>query len=404
MKTYNKFYRAIDRAICEGALAEPFSSSDVMNACPGFPENLYKSFLSTHAEGNPRGAIELFQRVDRGQYRRLPFYVKRDSYIDLLEPIFLPEDPVSNDILKYFSSLLRVLGMEDKGWDPYAESRAMLNDINDVFKLILRTKSFRDRDMTTWRMGLLLYAHIVEMDAPYEVLTNLLRFRLGKGYSPNPYFDFLPPKRQKAFAKRGISTGEKINIIKTLSHDAGLSVGKIFDEFYNNKLRNSISHSDYILTDNKFRCRGGISGNRGFEIEYEELSNTLLCAKAFIAAFFSIEYSARKVWGAQSGEGKPYDPIYKGLLEVLADREGLLRGFKVHWPNNSESTYRRTENGVDMINCSVDVKSASLSLFVGLYARNRSGFSPLVEDGEAPRYTALEGDAGIPKWPNVDCS
>jgi len=43
--------------------------------------------------------------------------------------------------------LLRVLGMEDKGWDPYAESRNILNDLDRLMKvklpdvLITNTKS-----------------------------------------------------------------------------------------------------------------------------------------------------------------------------------------------------------------------------------------------------------------------
>ena len=48
----------------------------------------------------------------------------RDAYIDVLKPVFLPDDPVRDNIVNYFASLLRVLGMEDKGWDPYLESVA----------------------------------------------------------------------------------------------------------------------------------------------------------------------------------------------------------------------------------------------------------------------------------------
>ncbi|OGA54976.1 MAG: hypothetical protein A3F74_17525 [Betaproteobacteria bacterium RIFCSPLOWO2_12_FULL_62_58] len=53
---------------------------------------------------------------------------KRDEYIELFKLIYIPADPVSNDIIRYFASLLRALGMEDQGWDPYAESRATLED------------------------------------------------------------------------------------------------------------------------------------------------------------------------------------------------------------------------------------------------------------------------------------
>jgi hypothetical protein len=57
-----------------------------------------------------------------------PFAQKRDHYIECLKPVFQPADPISSNIIRYFASLLRVLGMEDWGWDPYAESRAVLND------------------------------------------------------------------------------------------------------------------------------------------------------------------------------------------------------------------------------------------------------------------------------------
>jgi hypothetical protein len=85
------------------------------------------------------------------------------------------------------------------------------------------------------------------------VLTNLLRFQLGKGYSPNPYFAFLNPNEQNGDAKRGITTGRKIELIKELSAGVGVDVDDIFVDFYDNKLRNAIAHSDYILTGDDFR-------------------------------------------------------------------------------------------------------------------------------------------------------
>ncbi|WP_334150169.1 hypothetical protein [Hyphomicrobium sp.] len=329
-----------------------------------------------------------------------PFAETRDRYVERLKPIFLPPDPISNDIIRYFASLLRVLGMEDRGWDPYAESRAVLNDINGFFNVELPPAHFKEPDKTPWRLGLLLYSHIVEMDAPYEVLTNLLRFQLGKGYSPNPFFALLSSKEQKNYAKRGITTGRKIALIKELSAALGVDVGDIFDDFYDNKLRNAIAHSDYILTDDDFRCRGGLSGTSAFTIAYADLDKKLLAAKAFVAAFFQVELLARQVWGQQKGKAIPYDAHYKGLMEVLVDGRDVMCGFKVHWPNNSESMYRRTDAGIDMDNCMLDLKGASLDLFVGLYARTAGAFSPLVEHDGTPTYTKIDGADELPTWPD----
>lgn len=132
--------------------------------------------------------------VDEAEQR---FYEKKKKYIKILEPVFFPPDPARNDIVLYFASLLRVSGIEDPGTDPYAESRALLDDLNGFFKLNLPIDAFPDPVRTEWRIGLLLYSHIVEMDAPFEVITNLLRYQLGNGYSPNPYYALLSEKEQK---------------------------------------------------------------------------------------------------------------------------------------------------------------------------------------------------------------
>jgi hypothetical protein len=237
------------------------------------------------------------------------------------------------------------------------------------------------------------------MDAPYEVITNLLRFRLGKGYSPSPFFAFLSDGEKKSFRKIGVSTRKKIELIKQLSNDAGLEVGAIFDDLYNNRLRNAISHSDYILTDEEFRCRGGLSGLRAFTIPYGKLDGILTCAKAFIAAFFSVEQLTRQVWGAKKQQAIPYDPVYKGLMEVLVDDRDLLCGFRVHWPNGSQSTYLRMQNGIDMDNCSLDIENATINLFVDRYAQNPGTFSPLVERNAIPVYTKLAGCDETLSWP-----
>ena len=123
--------------------------------------------------------------------------------------------------------------MEDKGWDPYLESRAILEDLNAILQTELPDAKFPDKNLTIWRMGLLMYSHIVEMDAPYEVITNLLRFRLRYGYSPNPFYMFLTPEQKKRFRRSRMNPKQKIEIIRTLSAKAHLPVAEIFDDFYN---------------------------------------------------------------------------------------------------------------------------------------------------------------------------
>jgi hypothetical protein len=61
--------------------------------------------------------------------------------------------------------------------------------------------------------------------------------------------------------------------------------------------------------------------------------------------------------------------------------------------------YKRAQDGIEMVNCSLALKDATLQLFVDLYARKRSTFSPLVEEGQLPKYTPIERTGQIPQWP-----
>lgn len=322
----------------------------------------------------------------------------RDRYIQTLRPVFFPENAIANDVIKYFASLLRVVGMEDGGWDPHLESRALLEDLNAIMQLDLPPERFPDPNSTAWRMGLYLYSHIVEMDAPYEVLANLLRFRLGKGYSPNPFFILLSEKEKKSLGKRRLSPTRRIELLRRLGSEAQMQVAELFDDFYDRDLRNAIAHSDFVLTDTTFRSRGGSGGAAAKSVPLERVNEAITKAKVFIGAFFGLEKEARRVWGLYKGRGLAYDPVYKGILEVLVDEDDLLCGFKVHWPNNSESVYRRTAEGIDMVNCMLDMENATLSLFVGMYARPAGAFSPLVEKDGRAVYTPLEAGEGALQW------
>jgi hypothetical protein len=175
-------------------------------------------------------------------------------------------------------------------------------------------------------------------------------------------------------------------------------VGAIFDGFYRGKLRNAISHSDYVLTEEQFRVRNGTGAVGAYSIPLEELNELITKAKQFVSVIFRLDRSVREIWGERSKKAIPYDPVYKGLIEILADDENLMCGFKVHWPNSSESVYRRTKDGIEMTNCMLDFNNAKVEFMVGLYARKPGEFSPLVESGNSPVYTPIEGSGEIPEW------
>jgi len=313
----------------------------------------------------------------------------RDRYITLMSPLFFPDEPTKPDIIQLFASLLRINGMEDKGWDPYSESRAIIDDLCALMQVDLPEEKFTNKNLRAWRLRLLLYNHIVEMSAPYEVLTNLLRLRIGKGYSPTPYDDSLTKKELKQSKKNGIYLKKKIEIIKRLCDEDSLHVGDIFDEFFDAKFRNAIAHSDFTFVDDGFRCRND-NFMHSFQMSFEQVDDLIMKATAFIGSFFSLERKARLHWGKYAGKSMAYDPHLKGVMEVLVNGEGLMTGFKVHWPNGSDSIYRRTPEGIEMTNCMAATQHATLELCVGMYAQQQSEFSLLVESGEEPIYTPME--------------
>ncbi len=212
---------------------------------------------------------------------------------------------------------------------------------------------------------------------------------------PDPYYDFLTKEQRKRFRKSGLFPKQKIDIIKRLSAEAGLQVGDIFDEFHNTEFRNTIAHSDFIFTDDGFRCRNdNLVG--AFQLSFEEVDDPITKAKVFIGSFFQLEREARRLCGKYASRSMASDLVLKGGMEVLVDGDGLMNGFKVHRPNGSDSVYRRTADGIEMTNCMLAIQHASLELFVGQYAREPGEFSRLVETGAEPVYTPMEnGDATV---------
>jgi hypothetical protein len=66
-------YGAIVRAVKDRRLDEPFSKSDLVAACPGWPDGTYNAFLWKHVLGNGKTS-DLFEKVSPGRFKCLrPF-------------------------------------------------------------------------------------------------------------------------------------------------------------------------------------------------------------------------------------------------------------------------------------------------------------------------------------------
>lgn len=247
------------------------------------------------------------------------------------------------------------------------------------------------------------------MDAPYQVLANLLRVKGKKKYSIDPFNHLQEGKKRKKKSSiiKGtppLSPTRKVDEIKSLGKMVGVEdIGNVFDDFYYPALRNSISHSDYVLHDNGFRMLKGLMLDNSKNVwthvvPLDRLGDILTKTYAFYWAFFSLEIQARKVFKEFRGRCFAFDTTLKGLLEFLVDDEDVLYGFKVHWPNKLDSVYSRSKRGCKCTNIRLE-RDGSVNFFVGEYFREHEEFSRLVPKGKKPEYTSLKGSASSPSWP-----
>lgn len=67
----SRVVEAIDAAVADGRMHEPFSTEDFRSACPGFGKGTYNAFLWKHRRGNPKGETEFFELAGKNRFRRI---------------------------------------------------------------------------------------------------------------------------------------------------------------------------------------------------------------------------------------------------------------------------------------------------------------------------------------------
>jgi hypothetical protein len=231
--------------------------------------------------------------------------------------------------------------MEDANWDPFEESRAAFEDYNWMLDSVRKERG----DRAARRVRLLMYCQAVEMSAPQEIIANLLRCISKKSHAVDPFADLWGrPRKGKVF---GISpsAARKYKRVKVLAADAGRpDVTAAIEAFFDERIRNAFSHSDYIITGDQFRfADGGLAQS----IPLERLDEFTVNAFAFFGAFIYMH----KRWLHQLGKAKRFHqmPQYE-VLELLSSEEDGLYGFHMHFSNGSRATYARRRSGIEATN------------------------------------------------------
>jgi len=241
-------------------------------------------------------------------------------------------------------TMLRVSGLADAQWDPFEETRETFSDYN----WHLKAQSDELSPKSSWRIGLLMYCHAVEMSAVHNTLANLIRISQGQRYNVTPLNHLSPTskkKKKKLFEFIPPSATVKWRELLKMSGEAELDdLVRIIGAIYNDTVRNAFSHSDYIITDTHFRwTEGGLAG----EMPLGQVSN--LITNSF--NFFSVFTALNDRWLNMIGKSPRYHklPQYE-VLELITDDSSKLNGFRVHFSNGNSAQFIRTDAGVDCTN------------------------------------------------------
>jgi hypothetical protein len=107
---------------------------------------------------------------------------------------------------------------------------------------------------TEVRLWLLLYSHLTEVGAMYEVLANLTRVVAGDRFVIDPFLDHYPHNRRGEM--QFLSTPLKVRVLGDMLAGVGHdSVVETLCWFFHTSLRNTFAHADYTLHEGRFRSR-----------------------------------------------------------------------------------------------------------------------------------------------------
>jgi hypothetical protein len=182
-------------------------------------------------------------------------------------------------------------------------------------------------------------------------------------------------------------------------------IGKALTEIYDPIIRNAVYHSDYALYGDALHLFSDyrLSEKKHYytrEVEYGELEELINNAFAFYAALFGLYDSCRRYSFLDFKNAfVPYDVRYKAMMEFLFDDDDVLIGFRVYWPNGTQSIYSRTKDGTKSTNIMFNA-DRSINFQVNLYASKPGTFSPLVEHDAQPVYSPRPGTEICPYWPD----
>lgn len=189
-------------------------------------------------------------------------------------------------------------------------------------------------DYARLRLGLLLYSHLTEVDAIYEVLANLVRVTTGERYSLDPFGDLYAPPSKPRYEQRPPSAKSVTERLAEQARKAGFGeVADVMRWFFSDAVRNAFFHSDYVLYQDEFRSREAWfvddGGTRSRSLKLTRLADLIdrgvLFYRTFMATYIQhrMSYRVEKQIKGRLGADGSVIPV-----TLLADSDRGLFGFR----------------------------------------------------------------------------
>lgn len=190
------------------------------------------------------------------------------------------------DEFEYACALLRVRGMEGPGCDRLEETASLFNDIGSLLEAPLN-------DYARVRLGLLLYSHLTEVDAIYEILVNMVEITAGERYSMDPFGDLYRPADRLRYEQRPPSAQRVVERLREKATARAFDeIVALLDSFFNDAVRNAFFHSDYVLYGDEFRSREatfvGAGAVRSSSMKITEIVDLINRSMVFYQAFIDV--------------------------------------------------------------------------------------------------------------------
>jgi hypothetical protein len=226
-----------------------------------------------------------------------------------------------------YACTLRLRGMEDAGWDPLIETGALFHDVASLLDAPLT-------DYARVRLGLLLYSHLTEVDAIYQMLLNLIEIAAGERYLIDPFHDLYRPPDRPRWQQYPPSAKRVVERLKEKAAERGHNeIVELLEWFFNDSVRNAFFHSDYILYSDEFRSRDATfadeSGARTSRLKLDAIVDLVNRSIVFYQAFIDVyethrsSYTENKtVRGRFGAQGEEIE------ITLLASEERGLYGFR----------------------------------------------------------------------------